>query len=335
MKRLLISHVDLDGTGAPIIVNLYFKNQFDQIILRDYGFEEDEETVNLMKTFDEIIIADLSAPEEFIESFINSGIIVKIYDHHLGASWLDQKDYGIYDENRCGTKIFWEEWAKPQLSRYYPLTDHFVELVDVYDRWQQTNSLWDEAKALNSVLYNKNINWNEKDSYVKYTPFIDRIINKIKTKSKWEWSYTEEEYICESIKKENDALNKALSTMKVRFDYKGKKFGIIAIGSKISLVCSEILNQRDDLDYIVCLNLFRGLNGKLSFRTKKDNVDLNELCCCAGHASAAGGQVIPELAEKFWNDDKLCWAYKDMEQVDPVRQSTWLVDTSQYLTFKV
>ena len=68
MKRLLISHIDLDGTGAPVIVNLYFKDWFDKIILRDYGFEEDEETVALIKTFDEVIIADLSAPEEFIES---------------------------------------------------------------------------------------------------------------------------------------------------------------------------------------------------------------------------------------------------------------------------
>lgn len=325
MKRLLISHIDLDGTGAPVIVDLYFKDKFDKIILRDYSFEEDEETVALIKTFDEVIIADLSAPEEFIESLIDLGINVEIYDHHLHAAWLDNKIYGVYDENRCGTKIFWEEWAKPKLGRYYPLTDYFVDLVDTYDRWQQDNPLWDEAKALNSVLYNKNIDWNEKDSYLKYTPFMKRIEDKIINNSDWVWTREEEDYICDSLRKEKDALDKALSTMKVRYDYKGKKFAIIAIGSKISLVCSEILNERDDLDYIVCLNLFRGLNGKLSFRSKKDYIDLNQLCCCAGHASAAGGQVIPELAERFWNEDTLCWAYRDMPNLDENKQSTWLV----------
>ena len=117
MKRLLISHIDLDGTGAPVIVNLYFKDWFDKIILRDYGFEEEEETVALIKTFDEVIIADLSAPEEFIEGLRSLGISVQIYDHHAHASWLAGKPYGVFDENRCGTKIFWEEWAKPKLGR--------------------------------------------------------------------------------------------------------------------------------------------------------------------------------------------------------------------------
>ena len=324
MKRLLISHVDLDGTGAPVIVNLYFKDKFDKIILRDYDFEQDEENVQLMETFDEIIIADLSAPEEFIESLVNKGISVKIYDHHVHAEWLKDKPYGIYDDKRCGTRIFWEEWAKPQLSRYYPMTDHFVKLVDVYDRWQQDDPLWPDAKGLNFILYNKTLDWDEKDALVKYTPFIERMTNKIKKSSEWFWTMIEEGYIQEALDKERMAIDKALSTMKIREDYKGKKFGIIAIGTKISLVCSEILNMRDDLDYIVCINLFRGLNGKLSFRSKREDIDLNEFCCCAGHAQAAGGMVIPELAERFWNDDNSCWAYNDLPTLDPVIQSTWL-----------
>ena len=77
----------------------------------------------------------------------------------------------------------------------------------------------------------------------------------------------------------------------------------------------------------MCLNLYRGLNGKLSFRTTRDDLDLNDIICCAGHAKAAGGTVVPELAEKFWNDNSLCWAYKDMETIDVDRPSTWLVKT--------
>lgn len=330
MKRLLISHIDLDGTGAPVIVNLYFKDQFDKIILRDYDFENDEDSVELMEKFDEIIIADLSAPEEFIERLIDKGISVKIYDHHVHAEWLKDKPYGVYDENRCGTRIFWEEWAKPQLGRYYSATDHFVKLVDVYDRWQQDDPLWPDAKGLNFVLYNKSLDWDEKDCLVKYTPFIERICNKIKKSNEWFWTMTEEGYIQEALEKERAAIDKALYTMKIREDYKGRKFAIIAIGTKISLVCSEILNMRDDLDYIVCLNLFRGLTGKLSFRTKRADLDLNSIVCCAGHAQAAGGMVIPELAEKFWNNDNLCWAYEDLETVDLNKQSTWLTNCVKY-----
>lgn len=326
MKKLLISHVDLDGTGAPVIANLYFPNYFDKILLCDYGFEEDDDIKLTVESFDEIVIADLSAPEEYIESLVSKGKHVEIYDHHLHASWLEGKPYGIYDSNRCGTKIFWEEWAKPKLGRYYPATEDFVNLVDTYDRWQQDSSLWADAKALNSILYNKTLDWNERDALVKYTPFIDRMVNKIrKSEGGWRWTMLEEGWIQDSLKKERDALDKALSTMKVREDYKGRKFAVIAIGSKISLVCSEILDMRDDLDYIVCLNLYGGLNGKLSFRTKRDDLNLNDFICCAGHAQATGGQVIPELAEKFWNDETSCWAYRDLSSANPDRQSTWLV----------
>ena len=325
MKRLLISHVDLDGTGSPVIAKLYFSDYFDKVILRDYGFEEDPEDVAYISSFDEIIIADLSAPEEFIDSLVAKGISVTIYDHHIHASWLNDKPYGVYDENRCGTRIFWEEWARPKLGRYNPLVDHFVELVDTYDRWQQDSNLWNEAKALNAVLYNKTIDWDEKDAYVKFTPFIDRMCDKIRKSFAWFWTNTEKEWIMDAVNKEKAALDKALSIMKIRHDYKGRKFGVTALGSKISLVCSTILDMREDLDYVVCLNLWKGLNGKLSFRSKRKDLDLNEFICCAGHAQATGGTVIPELAEKFFNDDSLCWAYRDLETVDPDVQSTWLV----------
>lgn len=326
MKRLLISHIDLDGVGSPVIAKLYFNDYFDNIILRDYGFEEDEDTNLLIRTYDEIVIADLSAPDSYIESLINSGIIVHIYDHHIAASWLKDKEYGVFDENRCGTKIFWEEWAKPKLGRYYPLTDKFVELIDTYDRWQEDNPLWDEAKALNSVLYNKDLNYNEPNGIVKYTPFINRMVNKIRNScSEWSWNVIEEGYIIDSLNKEKQLYNKAIGSMQIREDYKGYKFGIIAIGSKISLICSEILKDRPDLDYIVCLNLYRGLNGKLSFRTKREDIDLNDFIVCKGHKQAAGGVVVPELAEKFWNNKNLCWAYSGDERINADLQSTWLV----------
>lgn len=328
MRRLLISHIDLDGVGAPVIADLYFKGYFDKTILLDYGFEEDDDTRLLIDSFDEIVISDLSAPEEYIESLIDKGKRVEIYDHHIHAEWLKDKPYGVYDENRCGSKIFWEEWAKPKLSRYYPATEYFVKLIDVYDRWQNEDPLWNEGKALNSVLYNKTTDWNQTDALIKYTPFIDRMVNKIrKTSGEWRWTMIEEGWIQDSLNKEKETLDKALLTMKIRRDYKGNKFAIIAIGSKISIVCSKILDMYRDLDYIVCLNLYRGLNGKLSFRTTRDDLDLNDIICCAGHAKAAGGTVVPELAEKFWNDNSLCWAYKDMETIDVDRPSTWLVKT--------
>lgn len=308
MKRLISSHLDVDGLGS-IIIYLYFKDKqlpgldFDTFMLIDYGWEQIPENIEYMASFDEVIMADISAPKEYIDKIRAKGTHVRIFDHHLSSEWLKDDPDSIWDPERSGTRIFWEEYAS-KIARRYPIAlKQFIYLVDAYDCWREESPLWGEAKDLNSVLYGlKNYSaGNEIDSNKE---FIETTLRKLDLfPNEWTWLPKEKKIIQESLKREQELYDQARSGMKLRIDTKERAFGVITLGSKISLVCSRILNDNPALDYIICINSYRGINGKLSFRTKKDDLDLNCFAGVSGHAKAAGAKVTPETADKIWRED--------------------------------
>lgn len=308
MKKLIISHIDSDGLGS-IIIYLYYKNKnikgldFDSYILFDYGWEQLSENIDYVSSFDEVIMADISAPKEYIDRIRARGTHVRIFDHHLSSEWLKDDPDSIWDTDRCGTRIFWEDYARPLVGRYPRILREYVELVDTYDCWREDSELWSMAKDLNSVVYGlKNYKaGNEIDSNLE---FIDTMLRRFELyPNGWEWFAKEKKIIQESLKREEDLYRQATESMRIRVDTKGRFFGLITLPSKISLTCSRILKEKPGMDYIVCINSYRGVNGKLSFRTKREDLDLNTLAGVHGHAAAAGAQVMPEDARKLWEED--------------------------------
>ena len=303
-----MSHIDLDGLGS-VLVYLYFKNRnipgmdFDTYMLLDYGWETIPENISYIASFDEVVMADISAPKEYIDQIRAKGTQVKIFDHHLAAEWLKDDPDSVWDQERSGTRIFWEEYASKILKRYPLVIKQFVYLVDAYDCWREDSPLWEDAKGLNAVLYGlKNFTaGNEIDSNQE---FIETMLRKFDLfPNEWTWLPKERRIIQESLRRELELYDQAVKSMKIRIDTKGRAFGVIASGSKISLTCSRILKENPAMDYLICVNSFRGINGKLSFRTKRGDFDLNSLAGVHGHAVAAGAQVLPEFANKIWEED--------------------------------
>lgn len=325
MKKLLCSHIDLDGLGS-VLIYLYFKEKriipgmdFDTYMLLDYGWERIPENINYIASFDEVIMADISAPKEYIDQIRTKGTYVRIFDHHLASEWLKDDPDSIWDDTRSGTRLFWEEYAKPLIKRYPAVIQHLVDLVDTYDCWREDSPLWESAKDFNAVLYGfKNYNaGNEIDSNKDFIEFYLRKLDLYP--NEWVWMAKEQKIIEEARRRENELFEKAKNEMRIRLDTKGRLFGLITLGSKISLVCSRILHEYD-LDYIICVNSFRGINGKLSFRSKKPDLNLNIFAGVHGHGSAAGTQVAPETAQKIWEEDyvpmyedELTWELKEGE----------------------
>ena len=309
MRRLICSHVDLDGLGS-ILIYLYFKEKriipgmdFDTYMLLDYGWEQLPENITYVSSFDEVVMADISAPKEYIDQIRAKGTRVRIFDHHLSSEWLKDDPDAVWDSTRSGTRLFWEEYARPLVRRYPTIIRELVERVDTYDCWREDSSLWGEAKALNSVLYGmKNYQaGNEIDSNKE---FIEAMLRKFDLfPDEWTWLPKEKRMIADSIKRENELYEQARKEMKIRVDTKERLFGVFPLGSKISLVCSRILKECDGLDYVICINSFHGINGKLSFRTKREDLDLNMFAGVNGHAVAAGAQVSPEMADRIWKED--------------------------------
>lgn len=301
MNRLLVSHTDLDGV-SPVIISLLFKLPIDYFLLVDYGWEADPSLRAFVSGYQEIVFVDMRIPESFFKELKDQGKDIKIYDHHLPSQWIENKEGCVWDKNRCGTKIFWEEYIKPQLNSYPPVVETFVNMVNTYDLWLENSSLWTEAVKLNTVF-------SESQKFVESSnlgtldfniDFIRSCYHKlVDYPNYWVWTEEDKRLINEARGKEEELINNAENEMQIRVDNKGRKFGIFNLKEKASIVCNYILKHYPDLDYVISIK--NTDTGELSLRSK--SLNLNDLAGVHGHQKAAGGKVDSELAKKLMNDN--------------------------------
>jgi oligoribonuclease NrnB/cAMP/cGMP phosphodiesterase (DHH superfamily) len=310
MKRILIHHVDLDGASVGVLEEVFReKLDFDDTMLADYGFSEDPNINEYVSSFDEIIIADLSLPEEHVIPWIERGKKVMIFDHHSETSWIQKYEGSVWDDSRCGTKIFWEEYVKPKVGRYRPIIDQYVDLVDTYDLWDQESPLWDEAVKLNNVLGGMK-NYSATNQYEMFIPYFSWMEKKLRKLNEWTWLEKEDGIHERAVKREQDVYDLAMKRLQIRTDSKGKIFGLTVMRSKISLVASRILQEEENMDYLVVVNSYGGITGKLSFRSR-NGFNCNDLEVANGHDAAAGGSIEPEDVVRFLDNPKLSFVYSD------------------------
>ena len=309
MKRLLVSHNDLDGISC-LFLAWYFRDKLDitEMISRDYEFAEDEEEFDYLQLFDEILITDLSISEERTKALRDKGIIVRFFDHHESSLWLKEDKDSVHSLEECGTSLFWKNFVKPKISRYPIIIDQYVTLVDTYDMWKDEDELWNDAKDLNTVLYGIR-DYSSKDALLSVRPFFQLMGTKFRKLSEWRWTEKEKEIIEKANKREEELYQKALRELSIRTDKKGRKFGVFTLPAKISVIASRILKEREDLDYVVIFNTYGGLTGRVSFRSRKMN--LHELGLAKGHVLASGGVLTPDLSIKFLEDESYVFVYTD------------------------
>lgn len=306
--RILISHRDLDGIGV-IVLRDFFNLPFDAVYSWDYGFIDLPECKKIIDAADEIIMADLSIPEESYDELIKAGKHIEIYDHHDTASWLDKKQGFIHDESRCGTKIFFEEYVLPRVGRYKPIVKQFVDLVDIYDRWELESPLRKESENLQRV-WTAYANWNCPDNIMQHDRFITQMCRKFTSQTEFSWNITEQSYIDTAIQKEETSYQQALNMIKDRTDNRGKKFGIWKAWGRISITASRILREREGYDYLICLQDSPDNWGKVSVRCLEEVFDVTQLASVGGHKAAGGTTLSSEDAFALWEKD-MCFKYAD------------------------
>ena len=305
-KKLLISHTDLDGHGVLVIARAFSDLcKFDELWSKNYDFDLDPEEFDRMCKFDEIVVADLSLNFETYNNLNRIGIVVKTFDHHeSSASMKDLPGFTSHDQNRCGTKIFFEDYIVKicGLRRAPQHVLDFVELVHTYDMWCKTDEKWEEALNLNRVLYGTQ---NFKKTYEEGSTerFTLTTLSKFRTDhDAWFWFPDEVEIYERAKEMEERRYQEALATISLREDKQGRFFGVFVLPGKISIVCSRILSSEKYgfLDYCVCVNSYGGISGKISMRSEK--IDCTEYSCVEGHKAAAGGMLSEEQARLFLKD---------------------------------
>ena len=313
MKKLLISHIDLDGSGSIVLERAYRdKLGFDQAVMLDYDFELNPENQAVVESFDEIIIADLSIREEYFAHLASLGKKVRIFDHHASASYLDEYRGCVHDETRCGTRIFFEEYVAERIGRAPQVVFDFVDRIDTYDRWQDESPLWEEALSLNRVLYG--FTDYSKKGMEASEAFLRTQARKLMERDEWGWTPTEVQAIERSREAEDRRFQEAVDTISCRKDSRGLYFGVFAIPGKISIVCSRLLKdpRYAFLDYVIVTNSYGGVSGNLSLRSR-NGFDCTALGPVNGHLAAAGGKIEPEQAKLLLKDETYSLAYKEDE----------------------
>ncbi len=315
MKVLRITHNDLDGL-TPIVLDKLHNLDFDDVLSIGYEFWEDPETLNYIKTFNRVVITDLSTSEEFFHELIDLGVYVEVYDHHTSSDWMSKlpesdKYRLVHDETRSGTKIYFEEFILKQFPRVKKAERYMVELTDTYDLWKKDSPLWEEAQSFTRVFFGMN-DWSQ-SGYVAKEKFVDQQVKKIRRLPEWRWLASEQKIIDTAIEKEKVALEESEARLQTRTDSKGNIFGTFHLGGKISITATKILENHPELKYVIIQNSFRGLNSKLSFRSRtEEEFNCLNLCLAHGHTVAAGGELKTNTdAKRFLEGDIYAVKYSD------------------------
>lgn len=314
-KRVLITHIDLDGISVPMLCE-FFKIPFDSMFCFEYDSEEkDPEIEKNLLSFDEYYFTDFYPSEDFFKKI--AGKRITIFDHHDSSEPYKQNSSieMFHDKTRCGTKIFFDEFICKRVTRISPAVDYYISLVNTYDLWSLDSPLWKEALNLNRVLYQMT-DWTQRGLAAAY-PFIELYLRKLQMIVDWRWTTKEQEIIQKEEEKENASYEQALKDLELRKDEAGCMFGVVPLSGKISIIASRILRNENYsfLDYLVILSTYKGLNGKISVRSDR-GFDCTKLAGIRGHKPAAGGTTTIDIAKRLLEEETaLAYAKEGVNEI--------------------
>ena len=301
MKIAVITHkVDIDGHGGAILTSLAFgKENVDYFLAMPIDINKKLESVICMdkeKNYDLILVTDI-CPKEPLLSKIDQDLYLKkkiiVLDHHIGVRKSFKKEYDFvtlkWEENGvkvCGTSMLYEYLVKNNYLEASKKLYEFVELTRRYDTWQ-----WKESKDDLQPFYLTTL--MEKLGYDLY---IEYMIEKL-SKEDDEFVFTdfENKLVTFQIKDVEKYVKEALETFNV-IKVQEYMVGVCFAENYRNEIKEYILENLDvDIDILAIVKL---KDKNISYRSMKDNVDVNEF------AKRYGGGGIPKAAgSQFTNED--------------------------------
>jgi len=289
MKKLLITHTDLDGVSPIILLNLLnidFDYKNIEISEIDNYFNE------LFKTdlsiYDTIYITDLTIPDYIYKYFIDHNINILVFDHHKTHEYANiypfVKVIIEYDGvQTCATEIFYKYLCTIDDNLNKDIIKDYVRLVRELDTYNFTSN---KPKELNSLLH----------LYGKLD-FIKSVTKRLKKESStYEFTSFEKRYIKLNqkeidrylIRKENDVIKANINNYKC---------GIVFAETNKSELGNYLSSKYPELDLIIILDS----SSSISYRTTRDDVDVSTFASIyggGGHKKASGS---PFNDEDRWN----------------------------------
>lgn len=305
---LFVSHIDLDGL-IPIVFNRFFNIDYGKEINTNYG---EELEISELSNYKNVIYVDFTPCENARKIIDDNKINCIIIDHHESQyedimNWSKDLDYVeyIYDINECGTSLYYT-WLLNLGYKGNNVTDYLSKVVCVYDLFKKNDDLWEVADNLNRLLYSTGKYYLE-DKKDCFSFFISTILWKCQNAKSFFFNKLESSKIMADKKKEDEIffnlINNAKSELSTRIDEKGNYFCVFRCKTKISAICSKMLEKYKKLDYLICINDYDINNPKISIRSRED-FDCLSLEGVKGHKNASGYEnPTREIAEKLWNKE--------------------------------
>lgn len=280
MRRILFTHIDLDGSGSEIIIKLIYPDIETYRV--DYNFDSDMTYRKIMAEADSIIFTDISISRDTAESLEATrayGKELLLLDHHESAKTnLEDLNYPwIHINMEYSGALLAFLWYKDQLIENLDIVSYnnygyLAQLVSDYDLWHHQ---YPESKKLQFL-------WSK----IGTEQFVARFLQN----SSMVLSDEEESFVKESMDALEESYQIAISNMDPEEDSYGNKWLLIKnIGVMYSLVADRILKENPDVAY--CCIMSR--KGSLSFRSQYYDVEqIAKALGGGGHRLAAGAPMI-------------------------------------------
>lgn len=308
MEEVLIVHNGIDGIATAVLA---IANNYPADI---YFLSANKIKPQNFSRYKYMTIVDMAIPEKQLKELIQSGKVVRIYDHHSRNYYINKYPGCIMDSRSCATKLF---YTNELYLNHNPCSERFVEMVDMIDRWQVFDERFDECIKL-LHLFNGTIDKADKaisnassksqqtpishlassclykDGKIqpsKYFEFIDLCETKLLMLSNESFPFTMEEIsiIKDEEKKLYDDYIRTYITIQIRMDEYERLFGLCEIHGNASIVLARILKRNLDLDYIIAYEQSSDPYTRVYARSRDVDVDMNKLKGLEGHPTASGG----------------------------------------------
>ena len=295
----LFTHCDLDGIGCAILAKLAFGT--DAVDIEYCNYDDInikvEEYLNSGSNY-ECHITDISINEELAEKINETHKRYQLLDHHATALELNKYDWckvKIKDEKTdiktSGTEMYYKWLVDNDHLKKTTVLDRFVELVRDYDTWRWA-TLGEEGiicKQVNDLLY---IYGREQFIYWCIREIDDCVFPRL---------YDADKLILKIKQQEIDDYVKEKDKQLFVDDLCGRKCGVVFAEKYVSELGNRLCQMHPEFDLVAMINM----NGIVSYRTIKDNIDLGKdiakVFGGGGHPKAAGSQFSKEVQIEIIN----------------------------------
>lgn len=315
-KYYHISHTDLDGYSCQLISTIMVKN--DLVLINvDYGNIIYEFKKLELTEFDTLLITDLNLSEEEALRIDTAqkeiGFKLQLLDHHK-SDIHEKYEWYLQDRTKCATMLTFEYFGKPEQLEL------FANIINAYDIWLEDNEHFPKGKCMDRVVgdyrntFPKELPYEEKE-------FILAALYNANEMFKQGYSVAEVERKRYDLERtlfldgSSDNENLTFHEVKVRYFtdkiMKQETYQVVTIHdfdvyvftglSRIFQIFShKILSDYPHIDAAININ---PKGGRLSMRTRKDEVDLTVIAKKYfngdGHPKASGGSLDLDMEKKF------------------------------------